>query len=245
MAETASLPRVDATGNGVVGTSAGRATARRRSLPGSRAVVGGLLVAAAAVGLFSVASTAGHHAGHTYAVAAHPLAAGTRLQAGDLAAEGMELSPAARARAFDDPAVLVGATLLTALEPGELVQASAVVAKAGEPGTREMSFTVERGHLSPAINTGEQIDLVSTYGTGNDAYTVGVARGVLVVGLERGRSGLGETGPVLVTVALDDAVEAVALAHAAQAGKLTVIRTTGVPSDGGPPPAFRQPSPIP
>jgi hypothetical protein len=217
--------------------------ARRRSLPGSRAVVGGLLMAAAAVGLFSVASTAGHHPSHTYVVAAHALAAGTRLQAGDLATEGMELSPAARSRAFDDPAVLGGATLLTALEPGELVQASGVVAKAGQAGSREMSFTVERGHLSPAISAGETIDLVATYGTGNEAYTVGVASGVLVVGLERGRAGLGETGPVLVTVALDDGSEAVALAHAAQAGKLTVIRTTGVPADAGPPPPFRQPAP--
>ncbi len=243
MAETASLPRVDGAGTGPNG--AGRPIATRRSLPGSRAVVGGLLVAAAAVGLFSVASRAGHHAGDTYAVAAHPLAAGTRLQAGDLATEAMELSPAARARAFHDPAVLVGTTLLTALEPGELVQASAVVAKAGEVGSREMSFTVERGHLSPAITAGEQIDLVATYGTGNDAYTVGVARGVLVVGLERGRSGLGETGPVLVTVALGDGTQALALAHAAQAGKLTVIRTTGVPNDGGPPPAFKQPAPVP
>ena len=224
---------------------AGRPIASRRSLPGSRAVVGGLLVAAAAVGLFAVASKAGHHPAHSYVVAAHGLAAGTRLQAGDLATASMALSPAARARAFDDPAGLVGTTLLTALEPGELVQASAVVAKVGEAGSREMSFSVERGHLSPAINAGETIDLMATYGTGNDAYTVGVARGVLVVGLERGRSGLGETGPVLVTVALDEAADAVALAHAAQAGKLTVIRTTGVPNDGGPPPAFRQPSPVP
>ena len=217
--------------------------ATRRSLPGSRAVVGGLLVAAAAVGLFSVASKAGRHPAQSYVVAAHALAAGTRLEAGDVALESMSLSPAARARAFGDPAVLGGATLLTALEPGELVQASAVVAKIGESGSREMSFTVERGHLSPAINPGETIDLVATYGTGNDAYTVGVARGVLVVGLERGRSGLGETGPVLVTVALDHGAEAVALAHAAQAGKLTVIRTTGVPSDGAPAPPFRQPAP--
>jgi Flp pilus assembly protein CpaB len=217
--------------------------ARRRSLPGSRAVVGGLLVAAAAVGLFSVASKAGSHPGHAYVVAARSLAAGTRLQAQDVATEDMALSPAARARAFDDPGVLVGATVLTSLEPGELVQASAVVAKAGEAGSREMSFTVERGHLSPAINAGETIDVVATYGTGNDAYTVGVAGGVLVVGLERGRGGLGETGPVLVTVAVADGNQAIALAHAAQAGKLTVIRTTGVPGDGGPPPAFRQPPP--
>ncbi|HEY4378497.1 MAG TPA: hypothetical protein VGM93_15125, partial [Acidimicrobiales bacterium] len=48
----------------------------RRGLPGSRAVVGGLLVAVAALGTFAVTTGAGRHAVPRYIVARRPITAG-------------------------------------------------------------------------------------------------------------------------------------------------------------------------
>lgn len=217
----------------------GRAVRRRRGLPGSRAVIGGLLVAASAVGLFAAASTSGDGPTQSYVVARHELAAGTRLQANDLELAPMVLTEAARSRAFDTPQPLVGATLVAPLAAGELVQASAVVARKGDAASRELTFTLERGHLSAGIKQGERADLLATYGTGTDAYTIVVVRQALLVGIERPRTSTGDSGPATVTVAIDDAADALALAHAVQLAKVTVVRATGAPPLPGVPPTYR------
>ena len=216
-----------------------RTVRRRRGLPGSRAVVGGLLVAAAAVGLFAAASGSGESARRSYVVARHELAAGARLQASDLELVPMELGPASRARAFDSPQPLVGATLIAPLGAGELVQASAVVARKGDTASRELTFTLERGRLSAGVKQGERADLLATYGSGTDAYTIVVVRQALLVAIERPRTSTGENGPATVTVAVDDPADALALAHAVQLGKVTLVRATGAPPLAGVPPTYR------
>ena len=75
-----------------------RTVRRRRGLPGSRAVVGGLLVAASAVGLFAAASRSGDGPTHSYVIARHDLAAGTRLEASHLELAPMEVGPGSPAR---------------------------------------------------------------------------------------------------------------------------------------------------
>ncbi|MDQ6927333.1 MAG: SAF domain-containing protein [Actinomycetota bacterium] len=236
-----------ANGNGVK-TSTGesrplRQVRRRRNLPGSRAVAGGLLVAAAAVGLF--AAYAGLHGGpsHSYVVAARPIAAGRRIAATDLAMEPMDLSAGVRARAFNDLSVLVGATAVTKLETGELVQPSAVVAKAGDEPGRELSFPVERGHLSATLEEGERVDLLATFGSGNESFTTTVLQDAQVVSIERAKVGLGDNGTAVVAVSVIDDRDEVALAHAIQQGKLTVVRTTGAPPAQAPPPPYRPEQP--
>jgi hypothetical protein len=206
-------------------------------------VAGGLLVAAAAVGLF--AAYQGMHGGpsHSYVVAARPVAAGTKVEAGDLAMEAIDLPPRVQARAFDDPAVLVGATAVTSLEAGELVQPSAVVAKAGDRPGREVSFPVERGHLSATLEEGERVDLLATFGGGNDAYTAVVLQNAQVVSIERAKVGLGDNGAAVVGVSIDDDGDEVAVAHAIQEGKLTVVRATGAPPASAGPPAYRPEQP--
>jgi Flp pilus assembly protein CpaB len=217
----------------------GRTVRRRRGLPGSRAVVGGLLVAAAAVGLFAAASRSADGPAESYAVARQELPAGTRLQATDLELVPMELAPALRGRVFNHTAALVGATLVSPLGPGELVQASAVVARDAGAASRELSFTLERGRVGTGIKQGERADLLATYGTGPDAFTTVVVRQAVLVAIERPRSASGEAGPATVTVALEDPADALALAHAIQLGKVTLVRATGSPPLAGVPPTYR------
>ena len=216
-----------------------RSVGRRRGLPGSRAVVGGLLVALAAVGLFVAASRSAEGPRHTYVVARHELPAGTRLQGSDLALAAMELAPALRTRTFDSVERLLGATLVAPLGPGELVQSSTVVARKGDAASRELSFTLERGRVGTGIKHGERADLLATYGTGVDAYTTVVVRQAVLVAIERPRTSSGENGPATVTVAVDDPADALALAHAIQLGKITLVRATGAPPLPAVPPTYR------
>ena len=216
-----------------------RTVRRRRGLPGSRAVVGGLLVAAAAVGMFAAASRSAGGPTDSYVVARHDLAAGTRLEPSDLELVPMELAPAVRARAFDRAQPLVGATLVSPLGAGELVQSSAVVARKGDTASRELSFTLERGRVGTGIKQGERADLTATYGTGNDAFTVVVVRQALLVAIDRPRTASGDSGPATVTVAVDDPADTLALAHALQLGKVTLVRATGAPPLPGVPPTYR------
>lgn len=218
---------------------AGRTVRRRRGLPGSRAVVGGLLVAAAAVGLFAAATRSAGGPTTSYVVARADLPAGTRLQASDLELVPMELAPAVRGRAFDTPQALVGATVVSPLGAGELVQSSTVVARKADTASRELSFTLERGRVGTGIKQGERADLLATYGTGNDAFTVVVVRQALLVNIDRPRTTSGDAGPTTVTVAVDDPADAVALAHAVQLGKVTLVRATGAPPLAGVPPTYR------
>ena len=217
--------------------SSTRTVRRRRGLPGSRAVVGGLLVAASAVGLFAAASRSGDGPAHSYVVARQELAAGTRLEASHLELAPMELAPAVRARVFDNAEPLLGTTLVAPLAAGELVQASAVVARRTDSASRELSFTLERGRLGAGVKQGERADLLATYGSGGDAFTTVVVRQAVLVGIERPRSG--DSGATVVTVAVEDAADALALAHALQLGKITVVRATGAPPLPGVPPTYR------
>jgi len=202
-------------------------------------VVGGLLVAASAVGLFAAATSSGGGPVHSYVVARHELPAGTRLQAHDLALAPMELASPVRARVFDNTRPLIGATLVSPLGTGELVQSSAVVARKGDTASRELSFTLERGSVGTGIKQGERVDLLATYGTGADAFTVVVVRSALLLTIERQRSSSGDTGAPTVTVAVDDPADALALAHAIQLGKITLVRATGAPPLPGVPPTYR------
>ncbi len=216
-----------------------RTVRRRRGLPGSRAVVGGLLVAVAAVGMFAASSRSGAGPRHSYAVTTHALAAGARLQSSDLELVAMDLGPALRAHAFETAQVLLGATLIAPLGSGELLQASAVVARKGDAASRELSFTLERGQVSPGVKEGERADLLATWGIGNDAFTSVVVPQALIVAIDRPRSSSGDSGPATVTVSVDDPVEVLALAHAVQLAKITLVRATGAPPLPAVPPTYR------
>ena len=239
MTDLGSLVAPDVGGNGGRPPVRGpRPLRRRRSLPGSRAVVGGFLVAAALVGLFAAYARVEGGPGQSFVVARHPLAAGTRLEASDLLLEPMTLPTGARARAFRRVTELLGTTLLSPLEKGELLQASSVAATPPGGVARVVSFPVERGRLG-RLKQGERVDVVATYGTGTEAYTAVVLREALVTEVDGGGSSLGDSGTTVITVALDDPGDELAMAHALQLAKLTVVVTSGSPGGGGPPVTYR------
>lgn len=215
------------TGHGSGGRTDGRGPRplqRPRALPNGRAVAGGLLVFAAAIGIFSAYTRFNAGPRHSYIVVRHDVAIGEVLRPSDLGLQAMDLPTSLQRVAFDDATPLLGATVVAPLGRGELVQASDVVRRT-TPASQEVTFAVDRTHASADIREGERIDVLVTVGNATTTTTV-VVHGALVVGFETGREALNDAG-YLVTVALDRQADVLALAQASQLGKITVVRIPG------------------
>lgn len=205
---------------------------RRPRIPGGRAVVGALLVALAAVGVFAAYAGAEHAPTGTAVVADGALPAGHRLTAGDLRTIVVDLPEGLAARTFPEAEAVVGAVTLAPLDADELVQRSVVsTAPAGDDpsaATHEFSFAVDKERaVNGDLQRGEVLDVLATYGTGDTAYTTVVARRARLLALDgSGRSTIGSTGRIVVTVALTSADQVLQVAHASEVASVTLVRAT-------------------
>lgn len=205
-----------------------RSVARRRQLPGGRAVVGGFLVAASAAGVFAAWSSAASDPVATYVAVDADVAAGERLTAGDLTLARVDLPAAQRALAFDDPDVLVGATALAPMSRGQLVQSSDVAKPDGAPTRAQISLRLEPGAaVGGDLRAGDEVDVIVTYTTGGAPSTSTISSAARVVRIIADRERVGSTGAIVVVLAvLPDELESIAAASAA--GYVTLARVTGV-----------------
>jgi hypothetical protein len=138
-------------------SDASRLLTRRRNLPSGRAVVGGFLVALAALSAFVAARGTGGGPSHHYVVVAHDVIAGTTLRASDLRTEAVDLPNEMAGRAFTDAAAVIGRITTTALANGELVQASSVVGGDAADPRFQLSVPVERSRaLDGSLVAGDE-----------------------------------------------------------------------------------------
>lgn len=222
-------------------------------------MLGGLLIAAAAVVVFAGAIAASRSGSAGYVVAAQPLAAGTIIAPGDTATETFTLPPAARAAAFRSQGPVIGRALSVAVTPGELIQSSMLEPAGGAGALRPVSVAVDPTSLA-GLAAGDSVDVLAAPG-GSQASGVGSAgiptgpgpasggstssSGVTVV--LRGAALLSVTRPgstlapvsgsgTVVTVGVSSLAEAEMVIGAAHSG--TIILVQAEPSDGvGPGPA--------
>ncbi len=218
---------------------------RRRALPGGRAVAGGFLVALAAIGIFAGYTGATADTRERYVVARHDLALGHRLVESDLGTLLADLPPQLRARSYRATAQLVGGVVVGPVAKGELVQSSDVLSGQDGPLDRQISFPIDSARaVDGQLRRGELVDVVATYGTGADGYTVIVVAGARVAGRSQQRRALAEGGDEVVTLSVPAATDALAVAHAVSAGTVTLVRAGGHPSAAGDgaPPTYRAPA---
>lgn len=214
------------------------AVQRRRPLPGGRAVVGGFLVAAAAVGIFAAYQQASRPARTRYVAAARALVAGHTVEAGDLTTVALALPDGSRQRAFTSPRSLIGHLLVADVAKGELVQRSALAPNGfAQPGQIEVSFTLDPARsLGDRIGPGDVVDLLSTA----DGQTGVLAHGVRIIDRET-RGG----GGFIYTVGLADQASVAAVVGANVGGTLSMVRVNGVAAGApatGPPTTRRSAS---
>lgn len=205
-----------------------RPVQRRRSLPGGRAVVGGFLVTASAVGVFAAYTAADSGPSASYAVVRGDVAAGDRLASQDLALVPLELPVAQRQLVFTEVEGLIGATALGPLAAGQLVQASDVANPAGGPDRAQISLPVDPGRaLNGELRPGESVDVIVTYTEGGAPSTSTVSTGAAVVRVVGGDESVGSSRAVTVVLAVPPS-DLEPLAQAAAAGEVALARTTGL-----------------
>jgi Flp pilus assembly protein CpaB len=198
---------------------------RRRPLPSGRAVVGGLLVAVAMLAAFALANRPHHGPTGHVVVARRAVRLGSRLSTDDLRVESIDLPDGVASGTFSATSDLEGAVALAPLGPGDIVERSSVgTGTTGGPGA-QMSFPLDRERaLDGRLEPGETLDLLATYGTGNDARTSVVAHGVRLVDVDDAHEGLEGTGKLVVTVELPDPDLAVPVTRASAVATLTLVR---------------------
>lgn len=208
-----------------------RAVGRSRPLPGARAVVGGLLVAASAVGVFAAYGAADAGPSDVYVVLARDVAPGQTLTAGDLDLVPIDLPAAQRGNSFTDPGALVGTVVVGGMKQGQLVQSSDVSEVAAAGDLAEISVAVDGGAAMNGdrrfLRSGERVAVIVTTDRGGEVRTETVSSDALVVDVLAPERGLGAGGALTVVLAVPPE-DLEAIAGAAATGTITLARTTGL-----------------
>ena len=195
---------------------------QRRGRPPARALVGGLLVALAAVGGF-VLATPSDGPVTEYVVVAHAIEPGERIEAGDLALSAIDLPPEIADLAFADPRTLIGAVSLGPMAAGQLMQTGGVAEARLSPFEVSLALEGDRA-LDGRLAAGEHVAVLATYGSGPEAETLTVASSALVERISK-PTGLAVGSADVVTLGLAAETDAQAVVHAARAGELTLVRS--------------------
>lgn len=209
-----------------------RAIVRHPGLPTGRAVVGALLVALAVMGLFVAYQQAEQTPSTTYAVVTGDIAAGQTLTAADVAMRPMELPADVAAITLTQLTQVNGAVALAPLRPGQLLQIDDVLlpgatADADAPPSFEFSLQLDPSRtLAGALQIGEVVDLVATFGDGLQCAVV-VAEGVTVRRVSATNDELiGPSGETTLTLAIGDPDRLLQTIYAVDEAALTVVRST-------------------
>jgi Flp pilus assembly protein CpaB len=201
-----------------------RVIQQRRTLPGGRAVLGGLLVAVAAVGVFTAYAGAGDGPSDPVVVAARSIRLGEALEADDLRVVEADLTGPIGTGAYRGIDELIGQVALGPIGEGEVVQAGSVSVQRGVPGTHEIEIRLPRQHIAVGrLKQGERVDVFVT----REERTTSVVRAARVVQLTTGGDGsLTSEREVSLVVAVPSGDVVAALVHALRTGDVTVVRAT-------------------
>jgi hypothetical protein len=197
---------------------------RRTGLPGSRAVVGALLMALAAVGVYLAHAEASRAPTSSYVVAAIEVRPGATLTAADLELAVLDLPARVAARAFRSTEELVGRVALGPIGAGEVIQAGALSTTAHSEPAHEVALVLPRAHV--AVGRLQQGDRIDVFATDADQTTT-IVRGALVVSAPGAAGGaIGQVREVELVVAVPSGQAVAAVVHALRTSDVTVVRST-------------------
>lgn len=210
----------------------------RRGVPSGRAALGGLLVAGSAIGAIALAGAGSGPDVVPVVVADGTIEAGAALGPDSLRVEHMALPAALVDSTYADTRSLEGTVSRSRLVDGELLQPGDVVESTAEQRAaapaREVSVRLDADRVvGGRVEAGDRVDVLATYGTGVEAVTVVVLADASVLAASSDDDGLGSGRSVVLTLALVDRAQTVALAHAIDVAALNVVRTTTSADDDG------------
>ncbi len=243
MSEISTAVRVDRVGTPPPGRgepAEDRRIRPSRSLPGGRAVVGALLVAAAAVVTFAAYLEATAAPSVTYVVARESVEVGTRLASMDEVGErfgtvALDVSGVVAERLIpsDERSTLIGQAVVSPLQAGDLLTRTQLLDDGGLEDGHSLSFALPRpAAVAGELRPGERIDVLATYGSGAEAYTSYVVRGVPLVRVAASDGGaLGSSADLTLTIVVPGPTEVQAVGHAVHSADVFIARST-VHSEG-------------
>lgn len=199
-----------------------RRVERRIGLPSGRAVVGGLLMALAAVGTFLAYAGANADDSIDVLIAARDLRVGETITADDVALVPVEL-PSGVGGLFGGIDAAVGRQLVASVDSGEFLLASATVVPIDGDEALEVAIALPGNRTVGRLRPGDRVDVFSTW---SSDVTELIAVDARVLEVRGGSSGLGGGESVVVRLAVADFAQVEALVHAQAAGDVTMIRAT-------------------
>ncbi|MSO87888.1 MAG: hypothetical protein EXQ71_10275 [Acidimicrobiia bacterium] len=197
---------------------------RRRRLPGGRAVVGGLLMAVAALGVFVAYSHASARPTEPVVVASTQLLVGETITAEDVHLVEADLPAEVATSTFGTAEDVIGRIALGPVGEGEIVQAGLVTNDVSGGARHEVAVTLPRAQMAVGrLKQGERVDLFVTY---NDATEL-VVRSAEVVQIGSSADGsITSDREVELVVAVPSGDAVTALVDALRTGDVTVVRST-------------------
>lgn len=218
---TATLPPSPGRTSGPDTAATDRRVDRRVGLPGTRAVVGGLLMAVAATGTFLAYANANQDHRVNVLIASRDLHPGEILAADDLAVVAVDV-PAGVRGLFGAVDAAVGRQILSPVDEGEFLPASATLERSTEDQALEVSIALPGHRAGGRLLAGERVDVFSTW-SGSVTELVAVDARVLEIS-GASNDGLAGSEQVIVRLAVADFDQVEALVHAQAAGDITMVR---------------------
>jgi len=202
----------------------GRSPSRRRPrVPSGRALIGALLVVAAAAGVLMSHATANGPAVDPYLVFARDLPAGHVVSTGDLGAAGLDLPgdlgavPVERAEEVTGRVLRHGVAASELLRPSDLLESG----RFSTPGQIEVALELPPARaLLGSAGVGDRVDVLVTDPAAAGTRTLTRATVVSVGGDDPG--GIGGTSTTSIRLSVADRVTAERLVDAAVRAELTL-----------------------
>jgi Flp pilus assembly protein CpaB len=208
-----------------------RRIGRPRTLPSGRALLGGVLVAASMVGAVSLSRSAGAPVAVPTVVATVDIVPGEPLGPHNLEIVHLAVPDQMLTATYADSDALGGTVSRSHVAAGEILQRGSVIessaAQRAAAPAREVSLRVEVERAADGrLESGDQVDVLATYGNGIDATTFVVLSDAPVLTADRVDGGVATSRSIVLTLALVDRADTIALAHAIDNADITIVRTT-------------------
>ena len=200
-----------------------------RRLPNGRAMLGGVLVAVAAIALFAATNAGSSEPTTSYVVTSRTVKAGQVIAKADVSLIALDLPESVARNALDHPRLAVGTIALDGIPAGSVLHRAQTSAGSRTHGKPLLSFSISADRAAAGdLTAGDRIDVLVTWDHTTDGDTEVVARNLPVIDVTKpGRSALGDDAKLTVSVNVASGTDLVPLTRAIRAGQLTLVRTTG------------------
>ncbi len=202
-----------------------------RGLPTGRALLGGVLITCAALGLFVSTRPGGRLPTTRYYVARHHLGLGHRVTAGDLVAVPIALPATVAATARDGAVPATGTVVVRPIAKGALVQRADLAASKRAHAEPVVSFAIEASRaVAGDLAEGDRVDVFDPPDDPEGAQeTSRVGHDLVVVAVHRpGQDSIGASDKMTLSVSVPSDAALSTLVGALGSDHLVVVRTSGV-----------------